>query len=207
MSHDSTQPAEKERSHMTTRRLMIIEMVVCVIATVILFMALLTFNVQAQELASGANNAAINSLSPQKNGAGVGANASSNNNTKTKAEILKQNGVPGKGIDTAPGLQKPFNPNSSAAEHAGKKGVSDNRTTSISDNRTTPPPFSGNSTNTKAGILKQRGVPGKGIDQAPGLQKQFNPNAVNEDGMKSFIYRWQQRFQEMIQRFSKGTKS
>lgn len=39
----------------------------------------------------------------------------------TKAEILKLSGVPGKGIDTAPGLQKPFNPKSQAAEHAGKK--------------------------------------------------------------------------------------
>jgi len=39
----------------------------------------------------------------------------------TKAEILKLRGVPGKGIDTAPGLQKPFNPNSNAAENAGKK--------------------------------------------------------------------------------------
>jgi hypothetical protein len=189
---------------MTTRRLTIIEMVVCVIATGILFITLLTFNVQAQELASGANNATITSLSPEKNGAG--GNASSNNATKTKAEILKQNGVPGKGIDKAPGLQKPFNPNSNAAEHARKKGVSDNRTTAISDNRTMPPPFSGNSTNTKAEILKQRGVPGKGIDQAPGLQKPFNSNAANDDGMKKFLNRWQQRFQEMIQRFSKGIK-
>ncbi len=39
----------------------------------------------------------------------------------TKAEILKLSGVPGKGIDAAPGLQKPFNPKSQAAEHAGKK--------------------------------------------------------------------------------------
>jgi uncharacterized repeat protein (TIGR01451 family) len=39
----------------------------------------------------------------------------------TKAEILKLSGVPGKGIDTAPGLQKQFNPNSNAAENAGKK--------------------------------------------------------------------------------------
>jgi len=39
----------------------------------------------------------------------------------TKAEIFKLSGVPGKGIDTAPGLQKPFNPKSQAAEHAGKK--------------------------------------------------------------------------------------
>ena len=38
-----------------------------------------------------------------------------------KRDILKQSGVPGKGIDKAPGLQKPFNPNSQAAEHAGKK--------------------------------------------------------------------------------------
>ena len=38
-----------------------------------------------------------------------------------KAEILKLFGVPGKGIEKAPGLQKPFNPKSQAAEHAGKK--------------------------------------------------------------------------------------
>ncbi len=30
---------------------------------------------------------------------------------------------------------------------------------------------------TKAGILKSRGVPGKGIDNAPGLQKPFNPKS------------------------------
>jgi hypothetical protein len=39
----------------------------------------------------------------------------------TKAQILTLSGVPGKGISTAPGLQKPFNPNSQASEHAGKK--------------------------------------------------------------------------------------
>ncbi|MBM4446481.1 MAG: hypothetical protein FJ023_03900 [Chloroflexi bacterium] len=39
----------------------------------------------------------------------------------TKFEILKLSGVPGKGIEKAPGLQKPFNPKSQAAEHAGKK--------------------------------------------------------------------------------------
>jgi hypothetical protein len=39
----------------------------------------------------------------------------------TKAEILKLSGVPGKGIEKAPGLQKLFNPKSQAAEHAGKK--------------------------------------------------------------------------------------
>lgn len=40
---------------------------------------------------------------------------------KTKAEILKDSGVPGNGIDNAPGLQKEFNPKSKAAENAGKK--------------------------------------------------------------------------------------
>jgi len=39
----------------------------------------------------------------------------------TKADILKDSGVPGKGLDKAPGLQKPFNPDSKAGEHAGKK--------------------------------------------------------------------------------------
>lgn len=43
------------------------------------------------------------------------------NTTMTKAEILKERGVPGKGIDKAPGLQKPFNPKSRATERAGKK--------------------------------------------------------------------------------------
>jgi hypothetical protein len=38
-----------------------------------------------------------------------------------KALILQLSGVPGKGIEKAPGLQKPFNPKSQAAEHAGKK--------------------------------------------------------------------------------------
>jgi hypothetical protein len=39
----------------------------------------------------------------------------------TKADILKGSGVPGEGLDNAPGLQKPFNPNSKAADNAGKK--------------------------------------------------------------------------------------
>jgi uncharacterized repeat protein (TIGR01451 family) len=38
-----------------------------------------------------------------------------------KALILWCSGIPGKGIKKAPGLQKPFNPKSQAAEHAGKK--------------------------------------------------------------------------------------
>lgn len=39
----------------------------------------------------------------------------------TKADILSGTGVPGRGLDTAPGQQKPFNPNSKAGENAGKK--------------------------------------------------------------------------------------
>jgi len=80
----------------------------------------------------------------------------SDNVTPTKAEILKLSGVIGKGIDNAPGLQKPFNPNSQAAKH-----------TVNSDNVTL----------TKAEILKLMGVPGKGIETAPGLQKPFNPKS------------------------------
>lgn len=44
-----------------------------------------------------------------------------NKSLLTKSEILQLSGVPGEGIINAPGLQKPFNPNSKAAEHAGKK--------------------------------------------------------------------------------------
>lgn len=40
---------------------------------------------------------------------------------ETKADILKDSGIPGKGLENAPGLQKPFNPNSKADEHAGMK--------------------------------------------------------------------------------------
>ncbi len=38
-----------------------------------------------------------------------------------KADVLIDSGVPGKGLESAPGLQKPFNPKSQAEEHAGKK--------------------------------------------------------------------------------------
>ncbi len=41
--------------------------------------------------------------------------------TAKKAAILIKSGVPGVGLVNAPGLQKPFNPNSRAAERAGKK--------------------------------------------------------------------------------------
>ncbi len=38
-----------------------------------------------------------------------------------KAEILKDSGVPGEGLDNAPGLQKAYNDKSKAADNAGKK--------------------------------------------------------------------------------------
>jgi len=38
-----------------------------------------------------------------------------------KADVLLDSGVQGKGLNNAPGLQKPFNPKSKAADHAGKK--------------------------------------------------------------------------------------
>ena len=49
------------------------------------------------------------------------ATVSVNKSLFWKRHILKHSGIPGKGIDKAPGLQKPFNPKSKAAEHAGKK--------------------------------------------------------------------------------------
>ncbi|MBA7496925.1 hypothetical protein ES702_07534 [subsurface metagenome] len=39
----------------------------------------------------------------------------------TKSDILINSGVPGKGLENAPGLDKPFNPKSQAGEHAGMK--------------------------------------------------------------------------------------
>lgn len=39
----------------------------------------------------------------------------------TKADIFKDRGVPGKGLDKAPGLDKPFNPKSEAEDNAGRK--------------------------------------------------------------------------------------
>jgi len=54
------------------------------------------------------------------NSVAVALTANSDNNSvpqvMTKWQILKARGVPGKGIDTAPGLQKPFNPNSNAVQ-------------------------------------------------------------------------------------------
>ena len=92
-------------------------MLILVVALAILLTAVLTFNVHAQELA---NNATINT--DMEHSAGKNTTVvtySSNNSTLSKADVLLQHGVPGKGIDKAPGLQKLFNPK--AVEHAGIK--------------------------------------------------------------------------------------
>lgn len=41
--------------------------------------------------------------------------------TRNKGDILKDSGVPGKGLDDAPGLQKEFNEKGKGADNAGKK--------------------------------------------------------------------------------------
>ena len=173
---------------MRTKGLTIIEMAVLAIATAILSIALLTFSADAQELASSITGATTQSHKQDKNS--QGSRAASNNSTVTKADILKERGVPGKGIDYAPGLQKPFNPNSNAASNAGKKNGNP-----ASDNSTPPPPTSNNKTVTWSGMPKPGG--------APGLQKPFIPDGDNDAGINRFLYRWQQRFQEMMQRYFK----
>ncbi len=122
------------------KRATIIEMLVLLIAASILLMALFSFNVNAEEVASA---------------------ATLNANT-------------------------------------GK--IVNNNITLLSDNSTSVSASSDNSTLTKAEILKQKGVPGKGIDKAPGLQKPFNPKAVGPAGIKKFLNRFHHRFQEMIQK-------
>ena len=92
-------------------------MLILVVAMVILLTAVLTFNIHAQELA---NNATINS--DMERSAGKNTNVvtySSNNSTLSNADVLLHNGVPVKGIDKAPGLQKLFNPKT--VEHSGIK--------------------------------------------------------------------------------------
>ncbi len=175
------------------------------IATGVLFMALLTFSVNAQGLSSTAGKTTVENYKQERGPVSINPTSnnsttpSSNNSTMTKADILRQSGVPGKGIDHAPGLQKPFNPKSNAADNAGKK--SNNPT---SNNETLPPPASGNVTTTNTEILKQSGVPGQGAQLPPGLQKKFNPNVDENAGVKNFLYRWQHRFQEMMQKYFKG---
>ena len=80
---------------------------------------------------------------------------------ETKADVLKGNGVPGKGIDNAPGLQKEI-PNDNFAKGIAEETVDASLIFEVV-------------VETKADVLKGNGVPGKGIDNAPGLQKEI-PN-------------------------------
>lgn len=99
------------------------------------------------------------------------------NITMTRAEILKNSGVPGKGIDQAPGLQKPFNPSSNAVSMKNRNQERIQEKNKVNTGQ------SDNVSMNKADILKQNGVQGEGIEKAPGLQKQFNPesNASNRN--------------------------
>jgi hypothetical protein len=69
------------------------------------------------------NKATVKGTDPtgKKVTASATATVSINKTFPWKRDILKQSGIPGKGIEKAPGLQKPFNLKSQAAEHAGKK--------------------------------------------------------------------------------------
>jgi hypothetical protein len=183
-----------------THKLNLIEIIIILVSVLVIIMALFFFNVNAQQLAHAAGN-----------GYTKMAKATSDNTTATKADVLKQRGVPGKGIDKAPGLQKQFNPNSNATAkveikkslHEFKNGA--NRPSS--DNSTSVSPVSDNTTMTKAWIQQQRGVPGKGIAEAPGLQKAFDRKAGEQTGLKNFWLKWQERFREMFRKNNRGETS
>lgn len=83
--------------------------------------------VQADLLGPLATSANVTGTAPNgqtvsavSNSVSVALTASSDNNSvpkvMTKADILMARGVPGKGILKAPGLRKPFNPNSNAVQ-------------------------------------------------------------------------------------------
>jgi hypothetical protein len=72
-------------------------------------------------IATGQGNDPLGNIISAKSNEVIVSLIVNQNPPTTKADILKNNGVPGKGIEHAPGLQKPFNPKSKAEEHAGKK--------------------------------------------------------------------------------------
>lgn len=152
-----------------------------VIAAVIIMMPVLSSGVAAQSITSNNSGSLIGEISiPSDNLQYFAGDVLSDNGTMTRAEILQQKGVPGKGIDNAPGLKKFFNSLSQAMERIR------NKFRFRAQEQNMPKPGFGNSDNTtatdnttmnKVDILKERGVPGKGIEEAPGLQKPFNPNS------------------------------
>ena len=88
--------------------------IITVTAIIILMASILPITVSAVSAQNTIDNISNNSVAHLDGKPTV--NATSNN----KAQILKDKGVPGKGLDQAPGLQKPFNPKSKAAQNAGK---------------------------------------------------------------------------------------
>ena len=166
------------------------KLTVCsIIMSAILCMAVFTPGVNAQSMAEEESGSYLYGSALPSNemlysiSFALSDNSTATDNvTMTKAEILKEKGVPGKGIDKAPGLQKFFNAFSRAMERLRNRfHVRSNNSfgDGISDNSTA----TDNVTMTKSEILKEKGVPGKGIDQAPGLQKQFNPNSNAGNGV------------------------
>jgi hypothetical protein len=167
--------------------------IVPVIMTIILCMSVFVPGVSAQSLADQEPDNILYKSALPLDGTSYSDNlALSDNGTMTKAEILNERGVPGKGIDEAPGLQKFFNALSNAMKRIRSRfqvrlqqysgaGNSDNITATD------------NTTMNKAEILKDSGVPGKGIDQAPGLQKPFNPNSNAASSVRN---RNQERLEE-----------
>lgn len=162
-----------------THKMNLIEIIIIAVSVLVIIMAILFFNISTQQLAYAAGN-----------------KGASENATANKADLLQQRGVPGKGIEKAPGLQKPFNPN---FQNGANKPASDN-STSVS-------PGSDNSTPNKAWILQQKGVPGKGINEAPGLQKAVNQKAWEKGGFKRLLLKWQERFREMFRKQKRGNTS
>lgn len=112
-----------------------------------------------------------NPVSAESNSVSVSLNKS----LMTKAEILKLSGVPGKGIDTAPGLQKPFNPKSQAAEHAGKKNHAD-------DEEATPDDGQGKAKMNKQLKIRTRVENQAGDDQATREQLKTRTRVENQAG-------------------------
>ncbi len=91
-----------------------------------------------------------------------------------KAEILKLMGVPGKGIDHAPGLQKPFNPKSQAAEHAGPKN------TSQQPDSDEPEQFQINQNEDNEGAEEQLQIRQETQNQGTGRQLQLREETQNQ---------------------------
>ncbi len=163
--------------------------VISVIISVFLSMAVLTPSVNAQNLVKEEPDSST--FGPDFTLNGIPASfyfafsdniTMTDNVTMTKAEILNEKGVPGKGINHAPGLQKFFNNFARAIERLRNRFQFRNQeynSAGFSDNITA----TDNVTMTKSEILKNSGVQGKGIDNAPGLQKSFNPNSNAVDGV------------------------